>query len=174
MGSSQATMLAKFSVFCLLVAGCLARPQRPEVEDGVKQVGDTLNKLPEILSKTAEWFKDLGSIGDEIHPSVGDTIREGAGYVKEASNNVPDDLDKQVQTHLNKLIDLVKGIKGSVVDGLKSAPGAVEDLDGPVKDYAEAVIRELPSAQEVDDTISEAIRYLEPLSEALGSEQKEE
>merc|ERR1711915_779533 len=135
---------------------------RPEVEDGVKQVGDTLNKLPEILSKTAEWFKDLGSIG------------EGAGYVKEASNNVPDDLDKQVQTHLNKLIDLVKGIKGSVVDGLKSAPGAVEDLDGPVKDYAEAVIRELPSAQEVDDTISEAIRYLEPLSEALGSEQKEE
>ena len=31
--------------------------------------------------RTATWIKELGSIGDDVHPSVGDTIRSGADYV---------------------------------------------------------------------------------------------
>merc|ERR1711962_1361091 len=118
--------------------------------------------LPSILSKTADWIKDLATIGDEVHPEVGSGIRQGAEYVKEASQNVPDDLNLQLQGHLNKLIDLVKGIQGSVVDGLESVPGAVNDLDEPFKEYAQMVVEQVPSAQE-------AIKYLEPLADALGT-----
>merc|ERR1712198_290587 len=144
-------------------------PEEFKVEDFASGLGQTLNKLPNVLSKTADWIKDFAAIGDDVHPEVGSSIRQGADWVKLRSKDVPEDLNLQLQGHLNKLIDLVKGIQGSVVDGLEKAPGAVADLDDPFKDYAQMVVDAAPSAQEVDSEIQEAIKYLEPLADALGT-----
>ncbi len=34
-----------------------------------------------MFSKTAEWIRELANIGDEVHPSVGSVIRDGADSV---------------------------------------------------------------------------------------------
>ena len=40
-----------------------------------------------MFSKTAEWIRELGNIGDELHPSVGAAIRTGADSVSFASRH---------------------------------------------------------------------------------------
>ncbi|XP_023320822.1 uncharacterized protein LOC111695657 [Eurytemora carolleeae] len=133
-----------------------------------QQVGETLNKLPSILSKTAEWIRELANIGDEVHPSVGSVIRDGADSVKIASDNVPEDLDVKVQTHLRHLIDIAKKIQVEVKTGLTKVPELKDNLNGTlIESYVEDVVDSVPSAEEVDARISDAINYLEPLAEAL-------
>lgn len=158
----------------LLFSSCLAlpKPQDEEMkpEEGAEQVGAILKKLPSILSKTASWLNDLGKIGDDIHPAVGDTIRTGASQVSEASNNVPDDLNLTIQQHINKLIDLTKSLQGDIKDGLGNLPELQEQVDGiPGEEYIDEIISGVPSAAEVDSRINEAINFIQPIADALGS-----
>jgi len=90
--------------------------------------------------------------------------------VQEASENVPEDLNVQLQTHLNKLIGVVKSIKDSVKEQLEQLPEIADDLkDQEVVDLS-MVDDYIPDANEVDMQIEEAINFLEPLADALAVE----
>jgi hypothetical protein len=170
-------MMKLVLVILISSAYALPRPQGEEefaAEETAAQVGETLNKLPSILSKTAAWIRELANIGDEVYPSVGSAIREGADFVDEASLNVPENLDVQVQEHLQKLLDITKKIQAEVKTGLTKVPELKDGVEGMIlEDYVVDAIDSVPSAEYVDSAISQAINYLEPIAEALAVQQTE-
>jgi len=164
-----------------LCAGALAIP-KPEdyqyddfgesefaAEEHANTIGKFLQNLPNILKKTASWISDLGEIGDDVHPDVGSAIRKGADAVEEASNSVPDDLHTKIQGHLKKLINVTRDIQENLNDTWSNIPQLKDSVDGlPGQDYILDVIESIPSSDYVDEQISEAINYFEPLAEAIG------
>eukprot|EP00088_Acartia_fossae_P013022 TRINITY_DN16744_c0_g1_i1.p1 TRINITY_DN16744_c0_g1~~TRINITY_DN16744_c0_g1_i1.p1 ORF type:complete len:178 (+),score=56.08 TRINITY_DN16744_c0_g1_i1:48-581(+) len=142
-----------------------------QAEEHAQTIGNLLKKLPSILSKTASWINGLGDIGDEVHPDVGEAIRQGASAVEEASQNVPEDIHSQVQEHLSKLINVTRVVQGHVNDTLRNIPEVKEKIAGlPGDDVILDVIESIPSADYVDEQIGEAINYFEPLAEAIGAQ----
>jgi len=139
-------------------------------EEGAERIGSLLKKLPSLLSKTANWIQELGTIGDDIHPEVGDAIRTGAQYVNESSLSVPNDLHKRLEMHINSLVNLTKEIQGDVKEAFNSVPDLVGQLDGiPGEEYIRDAASYIPSGEEVEGYINEAVNYIEPLADAIGS-----
>jgi len=82
----------------------------------------------------------------------------------------PDDLNLTIQQHINKLIDLTKTLQGDIKDGLGNLPELQEQVDGiPGEEYIDEIISGVPSAAEVDSRINEAINFIQPIADALGS-----
>jgi len=141
-------------------------------EEGAERIGSLLKKLPLLLSKTASWIQDLGMIGDDIHPEIGDAIRTGAQYVNESSMSVPDNLHKRLEDHINGLVTLTKEIQGDVKDAFNSVPDLVEQLNGiPGEEYIRDAAAVIPNGEEVESYIKEAVNYIEPLADAIGQQQ---
>jgi len=169
----------KVSILLLLCAGAFAIPHPQDFDDygesefaaeeHANTIGKFLQNLPNILKKTASWIQDLGEIGDDVHPDVGSAIRTGADAVEEASNSIPDDLHTKIQGHLKKLINITRDVQENLNQTWNNIPMLRDSVEGlPGQDYILDVIESIPSSDYVDEQISEAINYFEPLAEAIG------
>jgi len=174
--------MKSFVVLTAVVCAALAFPQadigEPEfvAEEHAQTVGTILKKIPDILSKTAEWIRNLGEIGNEVHPDVGSAIKEGADAIEEASKDSKvTNLHGQFSDHLKTLINITKSVQEQVNSTLReNLPEIKDKLRGlPGDDYILDVVESIPSPDYVDEQIQEAINYFEPLAEAIAAEGKE-
>eukprot|EP00088_Acartia_fossae_P036286 TRINITY_DN37483_c0_g1_i1.p1 TRINITY_DN37483_c0_g1~~TRINITY_DN37483_c0_g1_i1.p1 ORF type:complete len:178 (-),score=42.11 TRINITY_DN37483_c0_g1_i1:190-723(-) len=168
------------AVVVLLVAA-LASPslQRRMVNSGTtdqitehtQTIGNLLRNLPSIFSKTASWIRGLGDIGDEIHPEVGNAIRQGADAVEEASQHVPENLHTQVDEHVNKVVNVTKILQSHVNQTLQKLPEVREKVAGLPGDDIIMDVLDTFSTSDADLLMQEAIDHIEPVADAISGSQ---